>query len=127
VGLGLSIPIPVLNGNRGNIKAAKWQVKQEETTLSQTELKLRNEVQSTYNKYLLALKLHTNEQKEFYSDYGTLQENISNSYKQRQISLLEFIDYFNDFEEVSTKQLQQQLDLHLAKETLNLQLGADIF
>ena len=127
VGLGISLPLPILNGNRGNIKAAKWQVKQEEATLSQADVHLKNEVLSAYNKYLLALKLHTNEQKEFYGDYKTLQENIADSYKQRQISLLEFIDYFNDYEEVNTNQLQQQLDLRLAKEELNLQLGAQVF
>jgi outer membrane protein, heavy metal efflux system len=127
VGLGISLPLPVLNGNRGNIKAAKWQVKQEEATLSQADVQLKNQVLSAYNKYLLALKLHTNEQKEFYGDYKTLQENIADSYKQRQISLLEFIDYFNDYEEVNTNQLQQQLNLRLAKEELNLQLGAQVF
>jgi cobalt-zinc-cadmium efflux system outer membrane protein len=127
VGLGLSLPLPILNGNRGNIKAAKWQVKQEEATLSQADVKLKNQVLGAYHKYLLALKLHTNEQKEFYNDYQTLQQSISDSYKQRQISLLEFIDYFKDYEDVRSKQLQQQLDLRLAKEELNLQLGASIF
>jgi len=127
VGLGISLPIPILNGNRGNINAAKWQVKQEETNLSQADVRLKNNVMGAYNKYLLALKLHTNEQKEFYNDYQNLQQNISESYKQRQISLLEFIDYFKDYEDVRSKQLQQQLDLRIAKEELNLQLGAQVF
>lgn len=127
VGLGLSLPLPVFNGNRGNIKAARWQVKQEEANLSQADIRLQNEVMSTYKKYLYTLQLHTGMQQDFYTDYKKLQENIAESFRQKQISLLEFIDYFNDYEDVRTKQLQQQLDLQLAKEELNLQVGTDIF
>ncbi len=127
VGLGLSLPLPVLNGNRGNIKAARWQVKQEEANLSQADIRLQNEVAGAYKKYLYTLQLHTSMQQDFYTDYKKLQENIAESFRQKQISLLEFIDYFNDYEDVRTKQLQQQLDLQLAKEELNLQVGADLF
>ncbi|WP_118976313.1 TolC family protein [Taibaiella koreensis] len=127
VGLGLSLPLPILNGNRGNIKAARWQVKQEETNLSQADVRLQNDVASAYKKYQYTLQLQTGAHQDFYADYKKLQENIAESFRQRQISLLEFIDYFNDYEEVRTKQLQLQLDTQLAKEELNLQLGADIF
>ncbi len=127
VGLGISLPLPLLNGNRGNIKAARWQVKQEETNLSQADIRLQNEVTSAYKKYLYSLQLHTAMQQDFYTDYKKLQDNIAESFKQKQISLLEFIDYFNDYEEVRSKQLQQQLDLQLAREELNLQVGASLF
>lgn len=127
VGLGLSLPLPLLNGNRGNIKAARWQVKQEETNLSQSDIRLQNDVMSAYKKYLYTRQLLSNAQLDFYADYKKLQENIAESFRQRQISLLEFIDYFNDYEEVRSKQLQLQLDAALAREELNLQLGADVF
>jgi len=127
VGLGLSLPLPMLNGNRGNIKAARWQVKQEETNLSQADVRLQNDVTGAYRKYLYTRQLQTSARQDFYADYKKLQENIAESFRQRQISLLEFIDYFNDYEEVRTKQLQLQLDSQLAREELNLQLGADIF
>lgn len=127
VGLGLSLPLPILNGNRGNIKAARWQVKQEETNLSQSDIRLQNDVMSAYKKYLYTRQLLSNAQLDFYADYKKLQENIAESFRQRQISLLEFIDYFNDYEEVRSKQLQLQLDAELAREELNLQLGTDVF
>lgn len=127
VGLGVSLPLPVFNGNRGNIKAARWQVKQEETNLSQADVRLQNEVTSAYKKYLYSLQLHTSQQQDFYTDYKKLQDNIAESFRQKQISLLEFIDYFNDYEEVRSKQLQQQLDLQLAREELNLQVGVNLF
>jgi cobalt-zinc-cadmium efflux system outer membrane protein len=126
-GLGISLPLPVLNGNRGNIKAARWQTKQEETSLSQADIRLQNDVAGAYKKYLYSLQLHTAMQQGFYTDYKKLQDNITESFRQKQISLLEFIDYFNDYETVCSKQLQQQLDLQLAQEELNLQVGIDLF
>lgn len=127
VGLGLSLPLPVFNGNRGNIKAARWQVKQEEVNRSQADIRLQNDVTGAYKKYQYTLQLSSGNQQDFYSDYHKLQENIAESFRQRQISLLEFIDYFNDYKDIQAKLLQQQLDLQLAREELNLQTGADLF
>lgn len=127
VGLGFSLPLPVFNGNRGNIKAARWQVKQEEANLSQADIRLQNEVTGAYQKYRYSMQLHSAMQQDFYNNYKQLQESIAESFRQRQISLLEFIDYFNDYETIRSKQLQQQLELRLAREELNRQTGADLF
>lgn len=127
VGLGLSLPLPIFNGNRGNIKAARWQVKQEEVNRSQADIRLQNDVTGACKKYQYTLQLSSGNQQDFYSDYHKLQENIAESFRQRQISLLEFIDYFNDYKDIQAKLLQQQLDLQLAREELNLQTGADLF
>jgi len=128
VGLGISLPLPVLNGNRGNIQAAKWQVKSEQAKLSQADIRLQNDVMSAYKKYMYSYELtHGNVQDSFYTDYQTLQGNIGESLKQRQISLLEFIDYYNDYESVRSARLQQLLDLQLSREELNQQIGTDVF
>lgn len=126
LGMGISLPLPLLNRNQGNVKAARYQVQQEETNLQQAGLQLQNNVQSAYNKLLYTLKISSSAQQTFYSDYNGLYNNIVESYKQRQISLVEFIDYFNAYKDIRQKQLQQQLNLQLAKEDLNLQAGTDI-
>jgi cobalt-zinc-cadmium efflux system outer membrane protein len=126
VGLGISLPLPVLNRNQGNIKAARWQVKQEETNMQQADQQLQNNIQCAYNKLLYTLKISSSTQQTFYSDYNGLYNNIVESYKQRQIGLVDFIDYFNAYKDIRQKQMQQQLNLQLAKEDLNLQAGTDI-
>jgi cobalt-zinc-cadmium efflux system outer membrane protein len=45
------------------------------------------------------------------------------SYRDRQISLLEFLDFFNDYTSSRQRFLQQQLDLQLAKEELQYNVG----
>lgn len=127
VGLGISVPLPLLNRNQGNIRAAQMQVKQEEVNLSQAELQLQNQLKSAYNKLQFTLSLNAESQEKFYTDYETLYENVLQSYKQKQISLIEFIDYFDAYKDIRQKQLQQQLNIQLAKEELNYVTGTDVY
>ena len=52
--------------------------------------------------------------------------NVTESYRNRQINLLEFIDFSDAYREAQLKLLQQQLNLRLAKEELNYQVGKDV-
>ncbi len=125
-GLGLSIPLPLWDRNRGNIKAANWQVKAEEATLKQYDQKLKNDVLNAYQKLQLTVSLTANNNAAFYTDYSALYKNIVESYNNRQISLIEFLEYFNDYQDVRKNQLQQVLNLRLAKQELNDVVGVDV-
>ncbi|MBS1585752.1 MAG: TolC family protein [Bacteroidetes bacterium] len=125
-GLGISLPLPVLNRNQGNIKSARWQVKQEEANLQQIDDKLQNDVKNAYQKLLYTLQLSSGGNEEFYRNYYRLYDNIVQSYKQRRISMLEFIDYFNGYESIREQELQQKLNVRLAKEELNYEVGMDV-
>jgi cobalt-zinc-cadmium efflux system outer membrane protein len=48
------------------------------------------------------------------------------SYQGKQISLLEFLDFFNDYTASQQRLLQQNLNLQLAKEELNYHTGVDL-
>lgn len=124
-GLTVALPINAFNKNQGNIKAATFSIKQQQATVSQSETELTNRVTSAYNKLLLTEQLNTSVQRDFYSGYKTLFNNVLQSYRQRQISLLEFIDFFEAYKDANSKLLQQQLNLQLAKEELNFETGTD--
>lgn len=126
VGLGISLPLPLLNRNQGNIKSARWQVKAEEANTQNAEVELSNNVMSAYNKLKYTLQLTSSMQQDFYDDYNKLYGNIVESFKNRQISMVEFIDYFDAYKDTRQKQLQQQLNLQLAKDELNMQVGTDV-
>jgi cobalt-zinc-cadmium efflux system outer membrane protein len=125
-GLAISLPLPLWDRNQGNIKSGKYQVKQQETLLTYADQKLQNDVMNSYQKLLYAIKLSSNDNAMFYKDYYQLQKNIMESYNNRQISLIEFLEYFNDYQDIREKQLQQILNLRLAKEDLNDIVGIDV-
>lgn len=125
-GLGISLPLTIFNRNQGNIKSAEYSVKQQQTITYSAETELRNNISNAYAKLLLSLQQNGTVQKEFYSRYQSMYGNILQSYQQRQISLLEFLDFFNDYTASQQRLLQQQLNLQLAKEELNFHAGIDI-
>jgi len=126
LGFSISLPLNILNKNQGNIKSAQANIKQEETILLNTELQLKNAVQNSLNKLIATFKLSESSQKEFYTNYELLYNNIAESYKQRQISLIEFIDFFDAYKDVQLKLFQQKLNLQLAKEEMNYHIGKDV-
>lgn len=125
-GLTLSLPIPLWDRNQGNIKSAKYQVKQEEVMLQMADQKLQNDVMNSYQKLLYTLQLSSKTNTQFYADYYQLQKNIADSYNNRQISMIEFLEYYKDYQDIREKQLQQTLDLRLAKEDLNNIVGINV-
>ena len=121
--MGVSLPLPVFNKNRGNIKAADANIKQQQAITQNAETELRNNVSNAYRKLLLSVNQNNAIQKDFYARYTTVYNNMVESYKQRQINLLEFLDFFNDYTESQQKLLQQQLNLQLAKEELQYHIN----
>jgi cobalt-zinc-cadmium efflux system outer membrane protein len=83
-------------------------------------------VQNAYRKLLYTLRLSSGKNEDFYTNYYRLYNNVVQSYKQRRISMLEFIDYFNGYESIREQELQQILNVQLAKEELNYQVGMDV-
>ncbi|MCY1540142.1 hypothetical protein D9M68_757630 [compost metagenome] len=70
--------------------------------------------------------MNADNQDAFYKDYDALYDNIVQSYKQRQLSLVEFIDYHQAYLDVMSQKSNLALQLQLAKEELNFQSGADL-
>lgn len=125
-GLALSLPLPLWDRNRGNIKSAQFQVKRQQAVTTQAGQKLQNDVLNAYQKLLYTAKLSSTNHDLFYKEYYQLQQNIVKSYNNRQISLIEFLEYFNDYQDLREKQLEQILNLRLAKQDLNDVVGIDV-
>lgn len=125
VGLGISLPLPVFNNNKGNIKNAEYGIKQQQALTQDAETDLLNSISNAYQKLQLTIAQNNNTQRDFYVKYQGMYQNMLKSYQQKQISLLEFIDFFNDYNDLQQRLNQQTLNLQLSKEELNYNLGID--
>lgn len=123
VGLGVSVPLPVFNKNKGNIKSAAAQVRSQEVLVKDAEAQLRTNIATAREKLLVSLQYASKSELKFYADYEEVYRNMLLSYKQRQINLLEFLDFFNDYNDGQKKLLEQRLGLILSKAELNYHLG----
>ena len=123
VGMGLSLPLPVFNKNQGNIKSAQFNIKQQQAVTQNAETELVNNVSNAYEKLVLTVKQNSSSQQSFYNQYEVIYNNMLDSYRKREINLLEFLDFYNDYNSSQQRLLQQKLNLHLAEEELKYQIG----
>ena len=125
-GLALSIPLPVFNRNQGNIKAAQFSVKSQQALSNQVKSNVENEVLTAYKKVLFQQHINNEAQLEFSKDYDKLFQNMLNSYKERQLGLLEFIDFMDAYKDTKLKLTDQHHELIKSIEELNYAIGKDI-
>ena len=125
-GLAVSLPLPVLNRNKGNINAAKFSIKQAQAGVQQIQNQIEQDIAAAYSKWLIASSITNSASAELGDQYDKLMQNMISSYKQRQVSLIEFIDFFDAYKDSHLKQLAQHANLRNAAAELNYTTGTSI-
>jgi cobalt-zinc-cadmium efflux system outer membrane protein len=125
-GLQIGLPLPFFNRNQGNIKSAKYNMMSQESTLKDNESHLKNDVVAAVNQYKLNQELFSAQQTTFNEEYDKLFGNMLKSFKQRDIGLIEFVDFFDTYKDTKLKILQQQYNLQKAIADLNFAVGTTV-
>jgi len=125
-GLQIGLPLPLFNRNQGNIKSAKFNAMSQESTLKDSETRLKNDVVAAVNEYQLNQQLATTQQAAFNDEYDTLFKNMLKGFQERQIGLIEFVDFFDTYKDTKLKILQQQYNLQKAIADLNFATGTTV-
>ena len=126
VGLAISLPINVLNRNKGNITSSQYNVKQQQAVLDAENAQVANDVSTTVAKIKFYQTLNNNQQLEFSRQYDNLFQHMLDSYKQRQLNLLEFIDFTDAYKDSKLKLLDQHTALIKSLLELNYRVGKDV-
>lgn len=119
-GLAVSVPLPFFNKNKGNIAAAQFAYKQSGVVVQQVQSQVDKDVNTAYQKLLSTTSMLSNENIVLQNDYYRLMQNMLDSYKRRQVSLIEFIDFFDAYKDTRTKQMQHVNNQRNAAAELNL-------
>jgi cobalt-zinc-cadmium efflux system outer membrane protein len=125
-GLAISLPLPVFNRNKGNITAATYGIKQAETGILQLRNQVERDITAAYNKWLIAAGINNAATGELGTSYDTLMQHMIASYGQRQVTLIEFTDFFDAYRETGIKRQQQRTNLRNAAAELNYTTGTTI-
>jgi Outer membrane protein len=125
-GLQIGLPLPFFNRNQGNIKSAEYTLKSQENLVKDNDLRLKNEVVAAVKQYELTQELFTTQQSEFNEQYDKLFNAMMKSFKDRQIGLIEFVDFFDTYKDTKLKIIQQQNNLQKAIADLNFATGTTI-
>lgn len=121
--IGLSVSVPLFNRNRGNIKSARLSVLRNNTLAEQARRQADNELFACYTKLAKALELYRSSDYELERDFDRIIEGVNAGFRKRNISLLEFIDYYEAYKETCLQLYEMKRDVVMAAEGLNTIVG----
>jgi len=127
VGLGVQIPLPIFNRNQGEIKKAKIAIDAGKNQLSQQEAALENEVFNSYKIALRTESLYNGFDKNFNTDFDKLITEVIKNFKSRNLSLIEFMDFYDSYRQSTLQMNDLKFQRMNAKEEINYVTGSTIF
>ena len=126
IGFGLNITLPIFNRNKGNIQAAKIQLEQNQVSYSMGQLTLGNEIDKILNR----LEIYTRNLEQWQKNHDEGQVEVLENYikylQERQVTLIEFIDFAQAQREAQQAFLELQEKYSNSIEELQYLVGKDL-
>ena len=125
-GFGLSMDLPFFDRNQGNIRVAQISVQQSQTLVEQKQLEVRNEIIHAMQNYTLAYDFNRQISNEFISDLDEILESYIRNFVNRNIGILEFLDFFEAWKENKYTILTAQKEVKISFEELQYAVGTEL-
>ncbi len=126
-GINASIDIPLFNRNQGNISIAKNNMEADIANREQTRIEIKKEIISAFEKARTTDQLYKEFDKKFIIEYKELLQGMIANYENRNMTLIEFTDFFDSYRSTMTQLIQLQNDRINAFENLNYATGMNLF
>ncbi|HEY4322960.1 MAG TPA: TolC family protein [Mucilaginibacter sp.] len=127
LGAGIEFSLPFFNRNQGAIKQAHIAVDQSKVQLQNQQSAVESDVVTNYKIALRLEKLYNSFDPRFKQDFNHLIQEVFRNYEKRNISMLEFLDFYDSFK-TNTLQLNNLLLSRVTSlEQLNYVTGTPFF
>ncbi len=120
------IDLPFFNRNQGNIKSSQFLLQQNIALLKNQKLTVENEVYKTYAIILQNQLVFKDYTPQFLLDFNRLIKEVFKNYQNRNISLLEFLDFYDSYKQNTLQSNILALNQINAIEQLNFVVGRDL-
>jgi cobalt-zinc-cadmium efflux system outer membrane protein len=127
VNAGIAIPLPLWNRNQGNIKASQFKLKEAEYNLQAMQNEIMSSLQNHYAFYLQTVSEYRKAIALYNEDFETTVKGMTNNFQKQNVSIVEFIDFFEAYNEVLTELARIKKQLVMSAEQLNLLIGKDVY
>lgn len=126
VGFGVSVDLPFLNRNQGNIKAAKLSIDQSQYLAQQQENVVQHEVAAAYNSYNQVYNFYKKiEGDSLFPELDSMLDVYNRNLLNRNISMLEYIDFMETYKANKETILTAKKNLDIQFEELQYTVGTD--
>jgi cobalt-zinc-cadmium efflux system outer membrane protein len=124
---GIAFSLPFFNRNQGNIKQARIAIDQSNVQLQNQQNQVESDVVTGYKNALRLEQLYSSFDPKFKDDFTHLIQEVYINYEKRNLSMLEFLDFYDSYK-TNTLQLNNlQLNRVLSLEQLNYVTGTPFF
>jgi len=126
-GFGVSFDLPVFNRNQGNIKAARLGLEQSKYLERQVQNEVFNEISEAYSNHEQSLNFYRKiSNNELLSELDNMLDVYTRNLLNRNISMLEFIDFMESYQTSKQIFLETQKSVSNNFEELQYSIGIDI-
>jgi outer membrane protein, heavy metal efflux system len=126
-GIGASIDLPVFNRNQGNIKNAKILIESTRATEKSTQATVDENVTRAVQKAFDEQKLMRAIDPKFFGDFERLMGQVLLNYQKRNISILDFLDFYDSYKQNTLQVNTIQFNRISAFEDINYYTGTNFF
>jgi len=124
---GISIPLPLLNRNQGNIRSAQSKIKEAGYNEEAIQAEVLSGLQNAYAFYIQTVSEYQKAKSLYNEDFEVTVKGMTDNFQKRNVSIIEFIDFFEAYNEVITELSRIRIQLITSGEQLNLLTGKDIY
>ena len=124
---GLSFSLPFWNRNQGNIKTSEFQLNQSDYQIKEMDNEILTSLQNDYDFYNQTVSEYLKASKLYNQDFEVTIKGMTDNFQKRNVSIIEFVDFFEAYNEVLTELTQVKTQLVLSGEKLNLLIGKDLY
>lgn len=126
-GINASIDIPLFNRNQGNISIAKNNMEADIANREQKRIEIKKEIITAFDKAKATDQLYKEFDKNFINEYKKLLQGMIANYENRNMTLIEFTDFFDSYRSTMIQLIQLQNDRINSFENLNYVTGMNLF
>ena len=124
--IGVSLSVPIFNRNQGNIKAARFSIKQAGVQQEYAANRADMELFTAYTSLEKATQLYQSTNMDLERNFEKLITGVNENFTRKNISLLEFIDYYDSYKETCIQLYEIKKNVFLAMENLNTVVGQNV-
>lgn len=124
--IGVSLSVPIFNRNQGNIKAARFSIQQAGVQQEYAANRADMELFTAYTSLEKATQLYQSTNMDLERNFEKLITGVNENFIRKNISLLEFIDYYDSYKETCIQLYEIKKNVFLAMENLNTVVGQNV-
>lgn len=125
--VGLNIELPLFNRNQGNIRSARYKLQETEQLLKAFENEMMSRLQTSYSSYRQTISDYNKASRLYNADFDVILKGITDNFRKRNVSIIEFIDFFESYNDALSELTRSKIQLVTSAEQLNLLTGKDIY